>query len=181
VKLINVKNKNNELISSNNKIENSFCDEFILININNGSWGKPERWVRAKELMENGNPEEPEHWMWHSEYYEDSDVLQTEERTRSYIVNELNELGHTVEVQKEEKETWVLLKADYTIEIIDLDADYDWLLSEVHRKRKAEYPPITELGDALYWKEQGNDSKYIEYIGKCEQVKTKYPLPIRSN
>ena len=178
MKLINVKNKNSELISSNNKIENLFCDEFILININNGSWGKPERWVRAKELMENGNPNEPEHWMWHSEYYEESDVLQTEERTRSYIVNEVNELGHTIEVEKEEKETWVLLKADYTIEIIDLDADYDWLLSECHRKRKAEYPPMENYLDAIV---KNDEQQKQDYIDKCLEVKSKYPKPVRSN
>ena len=144
-------------------------------------FGKSERWVRAKELMENGDPNEPEHWMWHSEYYEDSDVLQIEERNINYIVNEINELGHTIEVEKTKKEKWVLLKADYIIEIIDLENDYDWLLNECHRKRKEEYPPISELGDALYWKENGDESKYIEYIGKCDEVKKKYPLPIRSN
>ena len=179
MKNIKVYNKQNQLVSDKNHYESptEFTDHIVSTNY----FGKPERWVLAKELMKNGNPEEPEHWMWHSEHYEESDVLQTEERTRSYIVNGVNELGHTIEVQKDEKETWVLLKADYIIEIIDLDTDYDWLLSECHRKRKVEYPPITELGDALYWKEQGNDSKYIEYINKCDIVKRKYPLPIRSN
>lgn len=143
--------------------------------------GLPERWVRAKELMENGNPNEPEHWMWHSEYYEDNDVLQTEERTFEYVDYELNDLGHTIEVKKQRKETWVLLKADYTIEIIDLEKDYDYLLKECHTKRLQEYPSLSELADALYWKENGNESKYKEYIKKCDEVKKKYPLPIRSN
>jgi hypothetical protein len=179
MKNIKIYNKQNQLISDGNKYENE--NDFLDYVISSNYFGKPERWVLAKELMENGNPNEPEHWMWHSEYYEGSDVLQTEERTISFIVNEVNELGETVEVQKDKVETWVKLKADYTIEIIDLDQDYDWLLSECHTKRRNEYPPITELGDALYWKEQGNDSKYIEYINKCDIVKKKYPLPIRSN
>ena len=132
--------------------------------------GKSERWVHAKELMENGNPNEPEHWMWHSEYYEESDVLQTEERTRSYIVNEVNELGHTIEVQKEEKENWVLLKSDYTIEIIDLDADYDWLLSEVHRKRKAEYGDWTIQLEQIY-------DNIEQWKNKIDEIKRKYPKP----
>lgn len=124
--------------------------------------GLPERWILAD-----------------SESYEESDVLESEERVFSYTDYEVNELGHTVEVQKDKVETWVKLKADYTIEIIDLDTNYNWLLSECHRKRQAEYPPISELGDALYWKENGNESKYIEYIGKCDAVKKKYPLPIK--
>lgn len=107
----------------------------------------------------------PERWVLaDSESYEPSDILQTEERI-SEITNESS--------------SWVLLKAEYTIEIIDLNEDYDWLLSECHKKRQSEYPPISELGDALYWKEQGNDSKYIEYINKCDIVKKKYPLPIK--
>jgi hypothetical protein len=140
--------------------------------------GKPERWVLAKELMENGNPEEPEHWMWHSEYYEDSDVLQTEIRIKKYIVNELNELGHTIEVEKEESQNWVLLKADYTIEIIDLDKDYDWLLSECHRKRKAEYPDSGEFLDSIV---KGDEVQKQMYIDKCLEVKLKYPLPIKES
>ena len=123
--------------------------------------GKPERWI-----LEN------------SESYDQSDILETEERFFNTGVINQNEDGTFT--SEKTCETWVKLRADYTIEIIDLESDYDWLLSECHRKRVAEYPPITELGDALYWKEQGNDSKYISYMNKCDEVKKKYPLPIRS-
>jgi hypothetical protein len=158
VSIINIKNKKTFQNISENPTD------WIADCIINNYWGKPERWVRAKELMENGNPEEPEHWMWHSEYYEDSDVLQSEER---------------ISENTGESSSWVLLKSEYTIEIINLDNDYEWLLSECHRKRKAEYPPITELGDSLYWKENGDPSKYDLYIKKCDEVKKKYPLPIK--
>jgi hypothetical protein len=140
--------------------------------------GRPERWVLAKELMKNGDPQEPEHWMWHSEHYEDSDVLQTEIRVRKYIVNEINELGHTIEVEKEESQNWALLRADYTIEIIDLDSDYDWLLSECHRKRKAEYPDSGDYLDAIV---KGDEIQKQNYIDKCLEVKLKYPKPIRED
>lgn len=176
MKNIRIYNKQNELISDGNKYENE--NDFINHIVSTNYFGLPERWVRAKELMENGNPEEPEHWMWHSEYYEENDVLQTEERTRSYIVSEINELGHTIEVQKEEKETWVLLRADYTIEIIDLENDYDWLLSECHRKRKAEYPKIEDWMDAMV---KNDEQQKQNYIDKCLEVKSKYPKPVRSN
>jgi hypothetical protein len=144
------------------------ADKFI--NTNKHLFGKPERWVIAKELMENGNPEEPEHWMWHSEHYEENDVLQTEIRIRKYTVNELNELGHTIEVEKEESENWVLLKADYTIEIIDLDTDYDWLLSECHRKRKAEYGEWTTQLEEIY-------DNIDEWKKRIIEIKRKYPKP----
>lgn len=174
MKNIKVYNKLNLLISNNNFCENQKLEEKLKYMNTSDFWGKPERWVRAKELMENGNPEEPEHWMWHSEHYEDSDVLQIEERNITYIVNEINELGHTVEVTKERIENWVLLKADYTIEVIDLDTDYDWLLNECHRKRKEEYPPYEDYLDAVV---KNDEVQKQEYIDKCLEVKRKYPKP----
>ena len=175
MKQVKIYNKQNIQIFGANLQENEIDSWLQIIG---EAKGKSERWVLAKELMENGNPEEPEHWMWHSEYYEESDVLQTEERTRIYIVNEINKLGHTIEVEKEEKETWVLLRADYTIEVIDLDQDYDWLLSECHRKRKEEYPPYEDYLDAIV---KNDEQQKQDYIDKCLQVKSKYPKPIRSN
>ena len=41
--------------------------------------------------------------------------------------------------------------------------------------RQEEYPPLSELADALYWQSQGDDTKMADYITKCEAVKTKYP------
>lgn len=176
MKKVNIYRKDGSIKSPDNIYENP--NEWINNCITSNSWGLPERWVQAKELMENSNTNEPEHWMWHSEYYEDSDVLQIEERNINYTVNEINELGHTIEVEKTKKEKWVLLKADYIIEIIDLENDYDWLLNECHRKRKEEYPKIEEYLDAIV----KNDKKQKQnYIDKCLEVKNKYPLPIRSN
>ena len=54
----------------------------------NETWGSPERWV-----------------LQNSEHYEDSDVIQTEER---------------IDPISNESTTWVLLRADYTIEIEDI-------------------------------------------------------------
>ena len=131
-------------------------------------------WDTIKENIEKANEfidinkhlfGKSERWiLQNSEPYEPSDVLQTEER---------------ISDNTGESTSWVLLKADYTIEIIDLDQDYEWLLSECHRKRREEYPPLSELGDALYWKENGDPSKYDLYIKKCDEVKKKYPLPLK--
>lgn len=94
-------------IKTNQTYESQLEDPTEWINdcIINNYWGKPERWVRAKELMESGVPSELEHWVWHSEYYEESDILQTEERTDP-LTNETA--------------TWVLLKAEYTVEVEDV-------------------------------------------------------------
>ena len=164
MKNIKIYNKFNLLISNNNFCENHELEERLKYMNSSNFWGKPKRWI-----------------LQNSEYYEENDILQTEVRIRKYTVNELNELGHIIEVQKEEMQTWVLLQADYVIEIIDLDKDYDWLLSECHRKRQSEYPQITELADALYWKEQGDNFKYVDYINKCDAIKKKYPLPLKQN
>lgn len=41
--------------------------------------------------------------------------------------------------------------------------------------RQAEYPPLADLADALYWQSQGDDSKMTAYIAACDAVKQKYP------
>jgi hypothetical protein len=173
MKSIKIYNKKNSIIFGATLEENEISN--WLENIGEAK-GKSERWVLAKELIENGNPEEPEHWMWHSEYYEESDIVKTQIRVKKYIVNELNDLGHTIEVEKEENENLVLLKSDYTIEIIDLDKDYDYLLSECHKKRKAEYPDSGEFLDSIV---KGDEEQKQMYIDKCLEVKRKYPKPIR--
>lgn len=43
------------------------------------------------------------------------------------------------------------------------------------RKRQIEYPPITELADALFWQSQGDNTKMTAYLAKVEAVKQKYP------
>jgi hypothetical protein len=47
--------------------------------------------------------------------------------------------------------------------------------TEYQRKRQQEYPPLTELADALYHQQNGDDTKMTAYLAKCEAVKQKYP------
>lgn len=47
--------------------------------------------------------------------------------------------------------------------------------TEYQRKREKEYPPLTELADALYHQQNGDDTKMTAYLAKCEAVKQKYP------
>lgn len=41
-------------------------------------------------------------------------------------------------------------------------------------KRRLEYPPLEDFADALYWKEKGDDSKWLAYVAACDAVKAKY-------
>jgi len=53
--------------------------------------------------------------------------------------------------------------------------EYDAL--EYQRLRAIEYPSLAELGDAIYWQSQGDDSKMEVYLVAVEAVKLKYPKP----
>lgn len=41
--------------------------------------------------------------------------------------------------------------------------------------RSPEYPPLSDLADAIYWQSQGDDSKMKAYLAAVESVKLKYP------
>jgi hypothetical protein len=43
--------------------------------------------------------------------------------------------------------------------------------------RRAAYPPLADLADALYWKEQGDPTKMAAYLAACTAVKKTYPKP----
>jgi hypothetical protein len=43
--------------------------------------------------------------------------------------------------------------------------------------RRREYPPLSELADAIYWQENGDKEPMKAYIKKCTAVKDKYPKP----
>lgn len=45
------------------------------------------------------------------------------------------------------------------------------------RQRAPEYPPLSDLADALYWASEGDDSKLTTYYAACAAIKAKYPKP----
>ena len=49
--------------------------------------------------------------------------------------------------------------------------------TQYQRDRHPEYPDIADLADALYWSNQGDNTKLDEYYTKVSAVKTKYPKP----
>jgi hypothetical protein len=72
---------------------------------------------------------------------------------------------------------FVKLKAEYSIEIIDLDQDPEYLLQQCHAKRQAEYPSLGEFADAFVKMQNGDSLQMEAYVTACMAVKAKYPKP----
>jgi len=60
-------------------------------------------------------------------------------------------------------------------EIARQDAEYE--ANTYQRNRQPEYPSLATLADALYWSNQGDNTKLDEYYAACAAVKAKYPKP----
>jgi hypothetical protein len=121
--------------------------EVIALNSVSEKWGKPERWVLHKD--------EPM-----AEAYDEADVLEEEMRDLDGVAQK-----------------FVKLKAEYSIEIIDLDQDPEYLLQQCHAKRQAEYPSLGEFADAFVKMQNGDSLQMEAYVTACMAVKAKYPKP----
>ena len=66
-------------------------------------------------------------------------------------------------------------EAEIQAELTRLQADY--AATQYQRDRKSEYPDLGDLADALYWSNQGDNTKLDEYYQACAAVKAKYPKP----
>lgn len=42
-------------------------------------------------------------------------------------------------------------------------------------ERAQAYPSVSDFADALYWREQGDDTKWRAWLDACAAVKSKYP------
>lgn len=47
--------------------------------------------------------------------------------------------------------------------------------NDILMARRAAYPPLADLADALYWQAQGDDSKMAAYHAAVAAVKARYP------
>ena len=65
--------------------------------------------------------------------------------------------------------------AEIEAEVARLTAEYE--ATQYQRDRQPEYPDHSDLADALYWSNQGDNTKLDEYYAKVSAVKTKYPKP----
>jgi len=66
-------------------------------------------------------------------------------------------------------------EAEIETELTRLQAEYD--SKQYQRDRQPEYPDLAVLADALYWSNQGDNTKLDEYYAACSAVKAKYPKP----
>ena len=57
----------------------------------------------------------------------------------------------------------------------EIQAELD--ATQYRRNRQPEYPSMATLADALYWSNQGDNTKLDEYYAACAAVKAKYPKP----
>lgn len=64
-------------------------------------------------------------------------------------------------------------KDEIEAEVARLESE--WEAKEYQRLRQPEYPSMDVLADALYWQQQGDNSKMQEYLAAVQQVKNKYP------
>lgn len=47
--------------------------------------------------------------------------------------------------------------------------------SDYRARRVKNYPPLTDLADALYWAQRGDPSRLEAYLAACDAVKAKFP------
>lgn len=66
-----------------------------------------------------------------------------------------------------------ITKQEFLEEQSRLEAQY--AATEYQRLRQPEYPPLSDLADALYWQAQGDESKMTAYLAAVDAVKQKYP------
>ena len=51
----------------------------------------------------------------------------------------------------------------------------EFIANQYQSKRAEEYPPLTELADAIYWQSQGDNTKMQKYLDAVQAVKDRYP------
>ena len=125
-------------------------------------WGKAPRWVRAKAMVPS-LPNNPDVLV---ESYPD------EEYTPEDIIGTRTDIplsGNPVEM--------VQLRATYTVEVIDLTLDLEYLLEQCYKNRKAAYPSLGDFADAYYHTQNGNNVPMTAWLAAQAAVKVQYPKP----
>tara|TARA_Y100000004_G_scaffold98087_1_gene109895 strand:+ start:820 stop:1170 length:351 start_codon:yes stop_codon:yes gene_type:complete len=61
--------------------------------------------------------------------------------------------------------------------LASLQAEWDLENDSYKSKRRAEYPPLEDFADAMYWNSKGDSTKLEAYYAACEKVKTDNPKP----
>lgn len=128
-----------------NGAELSDPTDWIADCVANNLWGKPERWVLHKDEFG-------------AEPYDDADVLEEQIRPDPLLIDN--------------SKRWVKLRAEYTIEIEDITAQYE--LQECIAKRVAEYPTAGDFLNAFF---DGGQAALDALQAQRLAIKAKYPKP----
>ena len=78
-------------------------------------------------------------------------------------------------LNKDTGEEFVIDQALVDAAAAEIQAELD--ATQYQRDRQPEYPSLADLADALYWSNQGDNTKLDEYYAACAAVKAKYPKP----
>ena len=165
MKKIKITHKHNP-IGWEERLPGSDAQAWVNQMIQAQAFGKPERFVLHKD--------EPM-----AEAYDDADVLEEiiekiQPAVEAVLDDQGVEVSPAVAAVTQKK---VKLKAQYSIEIIDIDQDPEYLLQQCHAKRQAEYPSLGEFADAFVKMQNGDASQMEAYVAACLAVKAKYPKP----
>lgn len=119
-----------------------------------GVWGLPERWVPAQEGID------------------PADILESEMReVKPAIPAQLDEQGNEIAPEAPaEMQEFVKLRAEYTVEIIDISTEH--ALQQALAARKAEYPSAEEFLNAFF---DGGDEALKALRQRRLAIKAKYP------
>ena len=150
-------------VKKNGVITNQWTSEFADETHYEPCFGLPERIVLHKD--EQG-----------AELYDDADVLEEIiEEVGPAVDAVLDDQGVEVSpAQAAVLQKKVKLKAQYSIEIVDLDQDPQYQLEQAIAKRKAEYPSAEEFMNAFF---DGGDEAIAALQAKRLEIKAKYPKP----
>jgi hypothetical protein len=72
-----------------------------------------------------------------------------------------------------DKNVSIPFRAEIEAEVARLEAE--WENTEYQRLRRLEYPSMDILADALFWQQQGDNSKMEAYLAAVQEIKNKYP------
>jgi hypothetical protein len=158
MKKVILKQFNNEI--GHAVVSEEKLSEMVAIYLDNYK-GASERWVEAIEGT-----------------YSQADVLEEKETlVTPGVPAEVNELG---EITKEASPAIfvkeVKLKAEYTVDVIDLSSDYDYQLQECIKNRIQEYPKPEDFMNAYF---DGGEVALNELRTKRLSVKAKYQKPVK--
>lgn len=96
---------------------------------------------------------------------------------RKISTNEVKQVFFQETAPTEEYLSAFRTSGDPDFSLTDRVLSYNEELEYILARRAEEYPTITELGDAIWHQQNGNETRMTEYLAKCTEVKTRWPKP----